>query len=178
MWFVFASLALKSLLSFPRLMNKLIADFCTKCVKPAWFLIRLKKRTDRSLPRQQTNQYLDFLSRFRPTSGCPHVLWLSWKVYATFMDADCCSEDAPSGHYVGISSAFISFLPWNFIEFIRDFITLFREVEKDAVQLKRKQTNRVFFIVSFNTRYTTISNNTDNIAMKDNLTTTTYVHLS
>ena len=53
--------------------------------------------------------------------------------------------DGPSGHYVGILSAFISFLPRNFIDFIRDLITLFREVEKDAVQLKESRLIEFFY---------------------------------
>ena len=84
-------------------------------------VVNLKTTMDGSLTRKEIKLYLDFWPRLR----------LSWNICATFMDADCCSEDGPCGHHVGtLSFSIVSFFTRNFIDFIRDLITLFGQVER------------------------------------------------
>ena len=72
MRFVFASLALKLLLSFAKVMNTLTAGFLQNAPT---VVDNLKTSMDGSLRRQKTNQYL---SRFLTliSSHVPHVLRL------------------------------------------------------------------------------------------------------
>ena len=121
MRFVFASMALKSLLSFARVMTTLIAVFLQNSLT---MVVNLKTSMDGSVRRQKTNRYPSKFHRLHPRPDYSFLTFLG-KLKGALLE-----------------SALIE-----------------------------------FFIVSFNTRYTTISNSTDTIAMKGNLKTTTYVHL-
>ena len=86
MGLVFALMASKSLLSFARVMITMTAGFLQNALtvvvnlKTSWMVVCVAKTP--------TDIYLDFLPWFRAMS-----LRLSLKVCATFMNADCCSEN-------------------------------------------------------------------------------------
>ena len=121
-----------------------------------------------------TDIYLDFLPWLWAMS-----LRLSLKVCATFMDADCCSENVVWGALWSLSWYFV----FHYFVFCPKFHRLhprphyfFLGRLKDAVLVKESALIEFFLSFLPTQLYTTISNNTYT-AMKDNLKTTTYVHL-